>query len=206
MRFFNTCLCLAILSMTGCLYGAGQAKTRTVIRQDNGLYPVTETSIEQTYEGRTVGASMPFAFGGGYDPATGMAYGQNGFGNGGSSQFCVLYPDRCASNVTVNVPQASVLVTNGYGSSTLQISAGGNAQTVPAGAPGTYGEPSGPPVDISEMQERLAAVEKKTNVMVPVLKKSVEVQCQQVLAHPEDIKDAKERELEVQSCTAKLKK
>ena len=141
-----------------------------------------------------------------YDPATGMAYGQNGFGNGGSSQFCVLYPDRCASNVTVNVPQASVLVTNGYGSSTLQISAGGNAQTVPAGAPGTYGEPSGPPVDISEMQERLAAVEKKTNVMVPVLKKSVEVQCQQVLAHPEDIKDAKERELEVQSCTAKLKK
>ena len=204
MRIFKIWL-VALLSMTGCLYGAGQAKTRTVIRQDNGLYPVTETSIEQTYEGRTVGASVPLSFGGGYDPTTGTAYGQNGFGNGGSSQFCVLYPDRCASNVAVNVPQASVLVTNGYGS-TLQVSAGGNAQTVPAGASGTYGEPSGPPVDISEMQERLAAVEKKTNVIVPVLKKSVEVQCQQVLAHPEDIKDAKERELEVQSCTAKLKK
>ena len=204
MRIFKIWL-VALLSMTGCLYGAGQAKTRTVIRQDNGLYPVTETSIEQSYEGRTVGASVPFVFGGGYDPTTGTAYGQNGYGNGGGSQFCVQYPDRCASNMIVNVPQTSVLVTNGYGG-TLQVSAGGNAQTVPAGAPGTYGEPSGPPVDISELQDRLADVEKQTSTMLPVLKKSASVQCQQVLAHPEDIKDEKERALEVQSCAARAAK
>lgn len=205
MRYVKICFCLALLTMTGCLYGTGHARTKTVYRHDNGYYPATETSIEQTYEGNTFGASVPIVFGGGYDPATGM-YGQNGIGYGGSaSALCVSNPDRCASNMTAQVPLQNVFVTGGY-SSTLQVSAGGNPQTVPAGAPGTYGEPSGSPVDLSEMQERLADVEKKTGTMLPVLKKSVAVQCQQVLAHPEDIKDPKERELEVQSCAARLNK
>ncbi len=203
MRSAPLILSTALLSLTGCLMGSSQAKTKTVYRHDNGIYPATETSIEQTYAGNTFGASMPMMVGGGYgyDPSTGMAYGQNGQGGGGSS-FCIQYPDRCASNVILNVPQSNVIMTGGYGS---QVTFTGAPQNVPAGNAGTYGPPA-PQVDTEEMQKRLLDVEKQTAVIGPALKEQLRLQCQMFLAQPEVIKDETKRKQLAQSCTTQLAK
>ncbi|WKZ28793.1 MAG: hypothetical protein QY323_04645 [Patescibacteria group bacterium] len=195
MRSITLILSLALVSLTGCLWGSQQAKTKTVYRHDNGIYPATETSIEQTYAGNTFGASVPIVMGGGYgyDPATGMVYGQGGYGAGGSS-FCVQYPTRCASNVVLNVPQPNVVMTGGYGS---QV-------TFAAGSAGTYNP--APQADYDEVQQRLLDVEKQTAVIGPALKEQLRLQCQMFLANPDVIEDEDKREKLVQSCTKQLAK
>ncbi len=189
----NVCLFLASLFMTGCLYGAGRASSSTTFSYDAdpSRNHVTST-VTTNASGQQFGAGIPFVIG---DPGlTGYGYGGYGMiggigGIGGSG--CVLNPDHCAGPETM-----TAYAPNAIGS-----------YVAPVAPPnGSYAPASGPPVDISEMQDRLAQVEKKTNTLVPVVKKSVEVQCQQVLAHPEDIKNEKERALEVQSCTEELRK
>ncbi|MFA5854335.1 MAG: hypothetical protein WC866_04615 [Patescibacteria group bacterium] len=202
MRSITLILSFALVTLTGCLWGSSQAKTKTVYRHDNGIYPATETSIEQTYTGNTFGASVPVMLGGGYgyDPTTGMVYGQNG--NGGSA-LCVQYPDRCASNVTVQMPQSSFIMMGGYGN--MQVSSGGVPQVVPAGKAGSYAPPAEQQVDVDEMQARLVEVEKKTAVIKPALEEQLRLQCQMFLVQPDVIKDETRRKKLVQSCTAQLK-
>lgn len=202
-KFVLAAIVVVLVSLsTGCLWGSSQAKTKTVYRHDNGIYPATETSIEQTYAGNTFGASVPMMVGGGYgyDPSTGMVYGQNGQGGGGSP-FCVQYPTRCASNVILNVPQPSVIMTGGYGS---QVTFAGSTQTVAAGSPGTYGP--APQADYDEVQQRLLDVEKQAAVIGPALREQLRLQCQMFLANPDVVKDEDKRKKLVQSCTAQLAK
>ncbi len=151
MRIGSVILVFVLTLTSGCLWGSGSAKTRTVYRHDDGVHPVVETSLEQTYDGDTFGASLPAIVLGAssaIDPKSGVPYGAapNGLGGGyggGASTLCVSNPERCAAPITVTVAQQpSILATeSGSSGSSLQVSAGGEPQVLAAGQPGTYAPP-----------------------------------------------------------------
>ncbi len=200
MRLVHLVLSLVPASFAaGCLAGSGKATTTTTHRFNDGVHPAWEESVTQTYSGSTVGASLPITFGG-YDPATGMPNGQNGFGgNGSASVSCIQNPDRCASNVTVIAPQPNAFAANGYGVGMMTVAPGGQTQTVGAGSRPGYGPPSGVAID-PDLQDRFVAVEKKTASIGPAVRLQMELTCEMIVSKPDLIRDSARRDQLVKSC------
>ncbi len=189
MRTLMLSLCLALLALSGCLYGSGRANSTTTYTHDDGIHPVQRTSVSQRSSGRMIGASVPLMVNG-YDSMYGMGYGGgNVVGYGGGSMFCVQYPDRCAAPMNVYVPQPTDIIVMNGGTRTK-----------------SNDEPLGPPIDISELQDRLHQLELQNAVLGPALADQIRIQCQMFLGQPELIKDVTKREKTVQSCTKRLEK
>lgn len=201
MRPIYAILIFSLAAMSAaCLAGHGQATTTTSYTYDDGLNPVRKESVTQTYSGSTVGANLPLIVGGVGTTINGQIPGS---AQGGSSTLCTLYPDRCASSVTVHVPQPNVIMASGYGGA-MTVAPGGQPQVVGTGSSPSYAPTAGVTVDITELQKRLHDLEKATAVIGPALKEDLRLKCQMVLGKPDLVPDPDQRKQVVNSCTAQL--
>lgn len=175
------------LALTGCLAGVSQGKTTTEYVHDNGVRPVTRTTITQTAYGSTFGGGLPMVvMAGGYSGQGGM--------QGGTS--CMLHPDSCAVVHVATVPQQAVvtsLAVSGVGSS--------GSTMVGAGGVGTYG----PPRDTAELEERIARVEAAVPKLAGAGILSLRQSCHVLLKEPALIGDEAERAKVVAGCEKLLK-
>ena len=201
---------IMVLALTfggACAAGHGRATTTTSYVYDDGMHPVRRESVTQTYSGTTVGANLPLLM------DAGGQLNMLGAGNGGQngSAACVLYPERCASMVVVNMPQSTpLLVGGGYGTG-LTIASGGRPQTVGIGSQPSYGPPSPEPspdplTDPDSLESRFLEVEKRMSVVWPGYKESTRLMCQMVIGDPELVPDPDQRKQIVDSCKQALAK
>lgn len=187
---------IACLPMMGCLYGAGHGRSTTTYVNDDGLHPVQKTTVTQSYEGSTVGASLPLVLNGGYGGVYGGAQIVGG-GYGGGSTACVLHPDRCAVVQTATVYQTTSINSMGgaYGTS---VGYGGGSSKVGPGGQGTYAPTASG--DDEELSKFLAKHEKAITALVGQTKQNVRQMCQIILANPDVITDDEERKDLTASC------
>jgi hypothetical protein len=195
------------LSLSGCLFGASRGQTTTSYVNDDGIHPVQRTTITQTSNGTTVGASVPLVLGGGMMYAGGGAYGGAtimGGGYGGGNTACVLHPDRCAVMQTATVYQPVTITSSGggyVGGAAVSGVGGGRTSMVGSGGAGTYVE-----TDDSELTAMLAKHEKALSVVVGATKQNSRQICQILIANPDTIADPDERKDVVSSCQDYLSK
>lgn len=177
--FLTMCVCL---SLAGCFAGASQGRSTTAYVHDDGIHPVQRTTVTQSYDGSTIGASVPIMVGGGYGGGYGTMAGPS----------CVLHPDRCAVIQTATVVQPVTI--GSYGGT------GGTSMVGPSGA-GTYGEPR----DTADLEARIERLETAVPKLAGGTILSLRQSCMAIMQDTGVIKDEAERTKIVAGCEKVLK-